>query len=233
MKKKRTSATWTDPEIRVLLDHYEQKGPDFCAQVLQAKGFPRSAVAALTKGRKIGLRYKGPAIGRFIQGQVPPNKGRKMSPEVYEKTKRTMFKPGARPENRVPIGHETMRGDGYTYVKIAEKTWKFKHVLIWEAHHGPVPAAHIIVFRDGNPNNFNLDNLECITRKEHVYRNRHGAGPSSYSLLSGRAAKMRLRKRGIPAKAIRQNPEILEMSKAETLLKLKKRTQCHATHTQK
>lgn len=95
MKKKRTSAHWTNPEIRILLDYYEQKGPDF------------------------GLRYKGPAIGRFQKGHIPRNKGKKMSAEQYEKTKATMFKHGDRPENRMPIGHETTRADGYTYVKQA------------------------------------------------------------------------------------------------------------------
>lgn len=228
--KKRATHYWTLPEIRILLDHYEQKGPDYCAAVLQAKGFHRSVHSTNQKANKIGLHYKGPALGRFKKGHIPPNKGRKMSPEQYEMLRNTMFKPGARPDNRVPIGQETIRSDGYTYVKVAEKVWRFKHILLWEKFFGPVPEGHIISFRDGNPQNFDVSNLECITRKESLSRNRFGAGPSEYSLISGRAARMRLKARGIGRRAIRANPELLELAKSETLLKLKTRKR-HGHHS--
>ena len=52
MKKKRTSDTWDNQEIRILLDHYEKEGPDFCAQVLQAAGYdPRFLKEATERAR--------------------------------------------------------------------------------------------------------------------------------------------------------------------------------------
>ena len=45
------------------------------------------------------------------------------------------------------------------------------HHLVWAEHYGPVPAGHAIVFRDGNKNNFNIENLECVSRAELMRRN--------------------------------------------------------------
>ncbi len=221
---------WTKQEEALLLKYYVNKGPDWCATALSAKGLDRTKVAVENRAHKMGLYYCGEPIGRYKKGHVPASKGKKMSAEQYKRCKATMFKPGDRPENRVPIGHETIRNDGYTYVKVAEKKWVFKHRMLWEKHNGPVPAGHIVAFRDGNPHNFLLDNLELITRKENVRRNRWGAGPSQYSLISGRAAHMRLRKRGIGRKAVRDNPQLLDLAKAETLLKLKTRKR-HGNHS--
>ena len=44
--------------------------------------------------------------GRFQKGLIPHNKGKKMSPEVYEKAKATMFKSGNIPHNHRAVGSE-------------------------------------------------------------------------------------------------------------------------------
>jgi hypothetical protein len=55
-------------------------------------------------------------ISRFPKGHVPANKGQKMSPEMYEKCKGTMFKPGQIPATCVHFGkpylHQRIREDG-------------------------------------------------------------------------------------------------------------------------
>ncbi|MNN30638.1 hypothetical protein D3C81_1442920 [compost metagenome] len=43
--------------------------------------------------------------------------------------------------------------------------------MLWEQHHGQVPAGLILVFRDRNKQNIQLDNLELITRAENCRRN--------------------------------------------------------------
>jgi hypothetical protein len=234
MSRRSTPAKrWTEQELKILFEHYEAQGPQFCSELLSTLGFSRSRSACGQTGRLCGLVYQGEKKGCFRPGQAPPNKGRKMSPEVYRKAAPTMFQPGTRRgaanNNYVPIGHETMRSDDYWWVKIAEKKWELKHRLLWEKHNGPIPPGMLIIFRDGNPHNFSLDNLEMITRKELCTRNRWGSGPQEYSLISGRAAMARLNKKGITDKTIRQNPQLLELSKAETLLKLKIRNQRHDT----
>jgi hypothetical protein len=47
-----------------------------------------------------------------------------------------------------------------------------KHRLIWEQAYGPMPKGTIIIFKDKNRRNFALDNLEAITLKENMERNR-------------------------------------------------------------
>lgn len=107
---------------------------------------------------------------RFVKGQTPPNKGQKMSNEVYEKIKPTMFKKGQRPANWKPDGSERIDVDGYTYLK-ANGKYVLKHKHIWECVNGPLPKGHAVVFKDRNKLNFNIENLECITRQELMLKN--------------------------------------------------------------
>ncbi len=110
--------------------------------------------------------------GRFNKGHTPHNKGKKMSPEVYEKIKPTLFKKGQTINNR-PVGSERIDKDGYAVVKVAEPNkWKLKHITIWESYNGPVPKNHCVIFLDGDIRNFNIDNLALITRAENLYLNR-------------------------------------------------------------
>jgi hypothetical protein len=68
---------------------------------------------------------------------------------------------GRRFAHNMPEGTEIIKSNGYTVVKINEG-WRGKHVIIWEAAHGPVPSGYHIVFGDGDRTNFALENLHCI-----------------------------------------------------------------------
>lgn len=90
------------------------------------------------------------------------------------------FGKGHKPFNFMPVGSETVKGDGFIYVKIGTpRRWKQKHILIWEAANGPKPKGHKIIFADGNKRNFNLDNLIlvsdaellCLNRKKLIFNN--------------------------------------------------------------
>lgn len=69
---------------------------------------------------------------------------------------------------------------GYTYIKINDKpkakrkNYKLKHVIIWEEHYGKVPNGYTITFKDGNVDNFDLDNLVCISYKTRGILNFNG-----------------------------------------------------------
>lgn len=119
--------------------------------------------------RKYGKAY------RFIKGHTPANKGKKMSPEVYERCHRTMFRKGHKPHNTRYDGAESIRtdknGSRYIYIRIAESKWVPKHVQVWTQANGPVPDGHNIVFRDGDTLNCALENLECISDAELMRRN--------------------------------------------------------------
>lgn len=38
----------------------------------------------------------------------------------------------------------------------------YLHRMVWEDHHGPIPAQHMICFRDGNRANCAIENLMCV-----------------------------------------------------------------------
>ncbi|HHT23148.1 MAG TPA: HNH endonuclease [Bacteroidales bacterium] len=107
------------------------------------------------------------------KGTVPPNKGKKqieyMTPEAIERTKATRFKKGQRVWNHKPVGYERVNTSGYTEVKTAEPNkFELKHRVIWRQHYGKIPRGHNVQFRDGNPQNFNIENLYLISRSEQL-----------------------------------------------------------------
>lgn len=106
----------------------------------------------------------------FKKGHVPLNKGTKgMYPNAGGATK---FKKGHRPHNYLPVGSETKTSDGYWKVKIADpKTWKMKHVLLWENAYGPIPKGKFVTFLDGNRDHCVLDNLGLISLAANCRRN--------------------------------------------------------------
>ena len=116
----------------------------------------------------------GTVGGRFEKGHVCHNKGKKMSPEVYEKAKATMFKKGNVPVNHKPVGTEEYRpGTGYVFVKVAEPNkWRLKQRVLWEEYYNEkLTNNDVIVFIDNNTRNFEIDNLCKLTRSELVRLN--------------------------------------------------------------
>lgn len=102
---------------------------------------------------------------QFKKGHIPANKGKKGV--SYPGTEATQFKKGHVPANHRPVGSERTNVYGYVELKTAEpKTWRAKHVTIWEAANGPVPTGHALIFADGNKLNFTLDNLLLVSRKQ-------------------------------------------------------------------
>lgn len=120
------------------------------------------------------LRIHGKAH-QFSKGHVPANKGRKMSPERYERCRNTMFRKGHKPHNTRHDGAESIRmdknGHRYIHVRIAEGKWIPKHIQVWTQANGPVPNGCNIIFRDGDTLNCALENLECISDAELMRRN--------------------------------------------------------------
>ena len=109
--------------------------------------------------------------GQFVKGQPSWCKGRKqeewMSPEAIERTKATRFKKGDHPWNTAAVGAEVRRvyedGRELTFIKVAmPDVWESKGRYIWEKEHGEIPEGHAVVFRDGDTNNFDIDNLDCV-----------------------------------------------------------------------
>lgn len=116
------------------------------------------------------------ASHRFKPGLVPWNKGLK-GWQSGGRSIQTRFKKrhvSARwdPETYV-VGALRLNADGYVDMKIKEglRAWRPFHILLWEDVHGPLPKGHILRFKDGDPLDIELDNLELISRAENMRRN--------------------------------------------------------------
>lgn len=112
--------------------------------------------------------------GTFKKGIIPWNKGKHCE---YEGSKRTQFKKGMKPFNWKPIGTITKRGDGYTYIKVNNNPskWVFYQRYLYEkAHKCKVSKSEMILFLDGNKNNFDIDNLVKVSRTENGIINKQG-----------------------------------------------------------
>lgn len=124
---------------------------------------------------------------RFQKGHVPANKGVKRGRGwAPGRMADGQFKPGQRSgvaaKNWRPVG-TILEADGYLRIKVREavkgeaygfgntRVWPLLQRHVWEQANGPVPANHAIAFKDGNPKNCALDNLELITRQDLMKRN--------------------------------------------------------------
>lgn len=122
----------------------------------------------LRRGANVGKAF------RFKPGQEPWNKG--IPFDSGGRSHETRFQPGRRPHTWTPIGTERYSKEGYLERKITDtgvtrKDYVQVHRLVWEAHNGPIPEGHTIVFRDKDKTNIEPDNLECISRADLMRRN--------------------------------------------------------------
>ena len=119
---------------------------------------------SISQLRGVLKRYKIKTgfTGRFEKGRTPWNKETK----GIMKSNKTSFKKGRLPHNYLPVGTRKLK-DGYIFVKTGHpKEWKLEHRMIWEKRYGKVPKGCVLIFKDGNCLNTNLDNLMLISRRE-------------------------------------------------------------------
>ncbi len=130
----------------------------------------------LRKGSRIGEAF------RFRKGQTPANKGlRRPGYSVGRgRMQQTQFTKGHRPRNGQPVGSIHTNPDGYLEIKMREgrwnasegHAWQLLHRELWKRERGPIPPKHIVVFKDRDPKNCAIENLELISMEENARRNR-------------------------------------------------------------
>lgn len=177
---------WTAKEDKHLRKFY----PDHTMSELQQLFDGRSASSIYQRAKILGLEKTKEhlsSIGhrlaadpksiacRFTKGLTPPNKGKRqtsfMSAEMIERTKPTRFKSGHKPHNTRPVGYESVRHDGYIYIKVeGEPKMVQKHRWLWKKYHGEIPKGMCVAFKDGNRLNCTIDNLMLITDAEKATR---------------------------------------------------------------
>lgn len=122
-------------------------------------------------GYKRFIPKNDPKTRRFVKGQIPWNAGKigvHYSPN-------TEFRKGDLPHNTKLDGTISLRHHRghteYLWIKIADKTWVQLHRYLYERYIGKIPDGKIVIFRDGNQLNTNLDNLELIDKGILIRRN--------------------------------------------------------------
>lgn len=117
--------------------------------------------------------WKSSHDGRFKPGQVSWNTG--LAGAGICKQNKGCFKKGQKPKNCKPIGSERIcKKDGFILIKtrLGTHSYEHKHRVIWREAGKSVPPGHVLSFKDGNKLNCTLDNLEAVSRAEHINRNR-------------------------------------------------------------
>lgn len=130
--------------------------------------------------RDVGARfvagYSYSPATKFVRGQ-------RTSPATEIKrgehrSKRTEFVKGQAAHNKLAVGTVTIRmeqatGNPRAWVKIAEPNkWRQRAVVVWESVNGPLPRGHLIHHVDHGTLNDAIENLVCITRREHSREHR-------------------------------------------------------------
>lgn len=173
---------WTEEEQQVIKDMF----PDhFASELVEILGRSESSIYQqakclgvksskdkIVRAAKMTSMNPNSIATRFKKGHVSHNKGKKMDAETYAKVRGTMFKKGNIPANHRPVGSERLNVDGYVEVKIAEPNkWRGKHRVIWEREHGEVPKGYSVSFKNGNRQDFSLDNLILVSWSDLMNRN--------------------------------------------------------------
>ena len=155
--KKGVARRWhpeVDGRLRELKDL-----PDAEIARLLGEEFPGEFTACSVSDRKCRLGIHSVNDGRFGPGFIGGNR----------------FQKGNIPVGWKPVGTESVREDGFVWVKVKDERyapqrecWKQKHRLLWEEANGPIPEGMVVTFRDGDRSNFSLDNLRLVSMEENA-----------------------------------------------------------------
>jgi Mor family transcriptional regulator len=166
---------WTENEIKTLIELY----PNTSTKEL-CKSLKRKINAVYGQVYKLGLK-KSPEYlkehvytiqpnkeTQFVKGHKAWNKGVKLGSDFGGQA--TRFPKGHKPHNWKPEGSIRTNADGYQEIKVGKK-YLLLHRHLYTTHIGEVNTDEVIRFKDGNKTNFDLSNLEKISREEHAIRN--------------------------------------------------------------
>lgn len=176
------SKTFPEEVAVFIRENYVGVGPKEMAAVLNEK-FGSSYTKEQVKTYYNNHDLNSGLTGRYEKGNVPYTKGKSwdeyMSPEAQQRSLRTAYKKGNVPENILPVGTITKTAEGAALIKVSMDggqwdRWMPIHRKVWEDHHGPIPEGMMVIFKDGNKDNWEIDNLALITNGENAQLNTRG-----------------------------------------------------------
>jgi len=189
---------WSAEELDYLRLHYPETSSVQIAKALDRTitmvyGAANKLGLRKTKEFRSSIGFqKGQCLGEaywFKKGQVPVNKGLRRPGWAPGRMAESQFKKGQlsgrAARNWRPIGTILTDTEGYLRIKVREaqhgkeatgfgntKVWPLLSRHLWQAHHGAIPAGHVVVYKDGNRANCTIENLELVSRAELARRNR-------------------------------------------------------------
>jgi hypothetical protein len=84
----------------------------------------------------------------------------------------TSFKKGQKPHNTKEVGSTRIDGkDKFLLVKVADKVWIRKEILIWEEVYGKIPKGSILRVINPLLNKYDINNLMLISKGENMKLN--------------------------------------------------------------
>ena len=169
---------WKPHEIELLKQHYPTTGIHELMKMLnktdrkiynqaQNLGLKKTTEYLEAYYKESAERVKYSDATRFQKGQTPWNKGVK----GYMGANVTSFKKGIIPHNTRKEGETRTDKEGYVLVKVGNSKWIRKHRVIWEEANGEIPKGYVIRIKDGNKENYSLDNMELITQADNMRLN--------------------------------------------------------------
>jgi hypothetical protein len=148
----------------------------------------RSEASAGNRMKLLGIVVPAEVAQRFLKesfikkGTKAFNKGKRMedfmSPDAIERTMGTRFQKGG-------IPHNTRKADGVVsirnnkgilskWIRVECSKWQQLHHYNWLKAGKEIPKGNILIYKDGDPLNCELSNLECISRTANLNRNKQG-----------------------------------------------------------
>ena len=109
-------------------------------------------------------------VNKFEKGHVPWNKGKK----GYMGANKTSFKKGDKPHNYKPVGTIAFKGKNL-HIKISDPNkWELLNRYKYKEYHNiDLTSNDIIIFLNGDIEDFSKENLYKITRGELVIMNKN------------------------------------------------------------
>lgn len=170
---------WKPHEIELLKQHYSDSNIHELMQMLNKTSgaiYNQAYLNKLKKSPEYEEKRRLQDIkniskntsSRFQKGNKPWNKGVK----GFMGANATSFKKGNKPHNTRKVGDTRIDGkDMFLLIKVADKQWIRKEILIWESVHGKIPKGHVVRVKNPLLDKYDINNLMLITHAENMLLN--------------------------------------------------------------
>lgn len=199
-RERKYSALWPKEVVEILMEVYKGRSYRDVREILEEKT-GRTYSLAQIKTYYAAHKLDSGRTGHFPKGHVPFTKGKRwddyMTPEAQEKSREKCYVRGHIPENRVPVGTIVVTVEGYKLIKRQDhgeqwERWQGLQRYVWEQHNGPIPEGNVIIFKDSDPLNCDIDNLLMISNGENGALNARGLRFEDPALTAAAVTMVRL-----------------------------------------